>query len=474
MREQISLSGSIAWYSIGSLFIRSFSFLLLPLYSNLISTGEFGDYALIMSLYAIISVFYQAGMQSGLTKFYLEEKTTGKRREIFSTILNFLVISGAILTIVIIFFSKEISFAVLNSIKYDELINLIFLSLFIETLGNFCLHLLKTKEAPRSVVIYSSIAGTANLIFNIILVYFLKLSIKGIILSQLFASFLLLLIVLPMVKKNYIFTIKKNILNQIIKFSYPLIFAGLLSAAVDFSDRFILNHFLNSAEVGIYSFSYRIAMIMFLFVIAFRTAWMPRAINLYGKGKYEISFGNTFNKLLAVSFMILLTVSLMADYLFKFRIGNFHFFNLQYESGVVIIPFILVGYLFAGISSFFSVYPFISGKSKHFLVSDMLAFVFNIILNFWLIPIYGLLGAAFATTISLMLSAIYLFIVSKDKIKIYYDIKEIVLLTVTALLFLIIGLQLKEFILDIFLLMLYLGIIQFFTKIKLNKSITLI
>ncbi len=472
MGKRISLSGSTAWYGLGNLFIRSVSFLLLPLYSNLITTGEFGSYALIMSLYAIISVLYQAGMQSGLTKFYLQEKLPEKRNEIFSTGLNAILISGAVLTLIVIIFSGKISSIVLNSEKYSELINIIFIALFLETAGNFCLHLLKTKEASKSVVLYSSIAAVINLILNIILVYYLRLSVKGIILSQFFAAIVLLVIVFPAVKKEYTAVINKKVLSGLLSFSYPLILAGLLSSAVDVSDRFILNHFLGSDEVGIYSFSYRIAMVMNVFVISFRTAWAPHAINLFYKGQYRNRFGKTFNKLLAASFMILLSVGLFAEYLFKTHIGNVNIFNSQYASGVVIIPFILGGYLFGGLSSFYSVYPFVSGKSFHFLIADLLAFAVNILLNFLLIPSFGLIGAAAATTIGIMLSAIYLFIISRKEVKIDYEIKEILFIAISAILFLIIGIQFKEFILDILLIVFYLGVIQFLTKIKLNKFLT--
>ena len=101
MEKRNSLSKSTAWYTVGNLFVRSVSFLLLPLYSNLISTEEFGNYALVMSLYAVIAVFYQSGLQSALSKYYLEEDNESKRKEIFSTIINSVGIIGLILTVII-------------------------------------------------------------------------------------------------------------------------------------------------------------------------------------------------------------------------------------------------------------------------------------------------------------------------------------------------------------------------------------
>ena len=87
MNKRPGLSYSTFLYGLGNLFVRSINFILLPLYSNLITTEEFGNYSLIMSFYAIASVFYQAGLSSGLTGFYIQKKNySGK--EIFSTIFN--------------------------------------------------------------------------------------------------------------------------------------------------------------------------------------------------------------------------------------------------------------------------------------------------------------------------------------------------------------------------------------------------
>src|SRR5512146_2356461 len=156
MEKKSSLSSATAWYTVGNLFVRSVSFLLLPLYSNLISTEDFGDYSLIMSLYAVIAVFYQSGLQSALSKYYLEEKDEGKRKEIFSTIINSAGIIGLILTAVIFILAGWISKEATGAVNYENLIRIVFAALFFETITFITLHLLRTKELARKVVIYSS------------------------------------------------------------------------------------------------------------------------------------------------------------------------------------------------------------------------------------------------------------------------------------------------------------------------------
>src|ERR1035437_6404117 len=147
-----SLSGSVAWYDLGNLIVRSLGFILLPLYSNLISTSEFGNYALLMSVYTVISVFFQFGMFGALNKFYLEEKYEQKKLLIFSSILNTIIIIGVILTTVLWFLSPEISRVVFNTNTFAGLLTLTFVAILFETVGSFILFLLKTMGLAKQVV----------------------------------------------------------------------------------------------------------------------------------------------------------------------------------------------------------------------------------------------------------------------------------------------------------------------------------
>ena len=464
-----SLSKSVAWYGLGNLFVRSISFILLPFYSNLISTSEFGNYALLMSIYAIISVLYQFGMYGSLNKFYIEEESKEKKKIIFSSLINFIILTGLVFTIILSIFAHGITKIIFGSTEYSSLMILIFTALFTETICFYILLLLKTKELSKQAVIYSGIGALLNLVFNIIFVFIYRLSVAGIILSQLLSSAILFLIMVRVIRDDYILKIDSLIIKALVKFAYPLLLAGFLSAAVDVADRFILNYFLGTSEVGIYSLAYRIAMVMNVFVISFRTAWNPHSLNLFYLDNYKTTYGATLSKLVALSCIILLTVSLFSKYLFEINILGFHLFNPIYKPGILILPLVLTGYIFSGISSFYSVYPNISSKSYHFLVSDLIAFVSNIIINLIFIPKYGLIGAAFATAISFLFGAAYLFFISRNQIKIDYQVKNLSIIILSALIFLLAGLNLKNIFFDIFAVGGYLITLQFGIKLNLTK-----
>ncbi|MDR3609091.1 MAG: polysaccharide biosynthesis C-terminal domain-containing protein [Ignavibacteriaceae bacterium] len=464
-----SLSRSVIWYSLGNIFIRSVSFFFLPLYSNLIRAADFGNYSLLMSVYAILLVVYQLGMFNAMNKFFIEESSAARRKLIFSSILNSILITGVFLTLLFSILSSRLSHIIFNKYDFSSLLTFVFISIFFETINAYILYLLKTMEMAKKAVSYTALGAILNLVLNIILVYYLRLSIAGIIYSQLISVFILCLILSYLIKDNYVFRIDKDILKVVIKFSIPILFASLFTAGSNVADRFILNIFAGREEVGLYSFAYRIAIVMNIFVASFYAAWNPHSLNLYYKKDYESSFGVTLNKLVASCCLILLTVSLLTRYLFDINIYGISLFNPGYKAGIIIIPIVMTGYIFNGISLFYTVYPTVANKTHHILLANLTAFALNIGLNFLLIPRFGMVGAAISTLTGFLFSSFYLFFVSRKAIIIEYQYRELIIIIITVVLFLIIGLSSKNIFIDLLLILLYLFTLQFFAKIRINQ-----
>src|ERR1035438_4375989 len=163
---------------------------------------------------------------------------------------------------------------------FKNILTLTFVSLLFETLGFYILSLLKTMGLAKKVVIYSTSGAILNLLLNIFFVYYLRLSVYGIILAQVISGLVLLLLLLPLIKNKYVFRIDKEIFNIVIKFSLPLILANLFMAGSNVADRFILNIYSGREQVGLYSFAYRIALIISILIASFSTAWSPYSLNL--------------------------------------------------------------------------------------------------------------------------------------------------------------------------------------------------
>lgn len=445
-------------YSLGIILLRASSFLLLPFYSQMFSTSDFGNYTLILSFYTILAVIVQAGFQASLTKYYVEAESSEEKKLIFSTVVNSLIILSVVVAISMIIFSSQTSYLIFATGNYDKIIISSAFLLIVETVSYYNLHLLRAREESKRYVLIVSISAILNLIINFLFIASFNFGILGIFLAQIVSSSVSLGLSYRLIKNDYVLKIDPRIIKRLLIFSLPLLAAGILSTFVDLADRFLINHYMSAKEVGCYSFAYRIAMVMNIVVISFSSAWNPRSLDDI-KNKIIVStLPRVFTRLLFMLTFVFLAVALLVDDLFTFQLYGKTLFAKEFYSGIFIIPFILMSYLFRGLSSFYSIYPLTTGKSYHYLIGDLIGFITNILLNILLIPRYGLLGAAVATLISYFLIALYSFVISYKALDFIYEKwRAVLMIVVTAALYLI-SFNVHHFIVDVIFVAAYLFI----------------
>lgn len=459
----MSFLKSTAFYTAGNLLSRSAGFLLLPFYSKVIPASDYGLYALLMSFYTVMAGIIQGGLQQGFTKYYMDESSEEKRRTVFSTYFNFSFLMALAVCLLAMSLQDPLSSFIGLPEKATGLIRLVILMNFVDSLLFVVMYLLRTLEESKTVFLFTVVSAIVNIVLNLYFVFYRLLGIDGIIYSQLLTSIVLFSLLLIKTRRHILlFRINRELLEQIIKFSLPVALAGVLTNLTDVSDRFILDRYFDKTAVGIYSFSYRIAMVMNVFVISFRSSWTPYSLRVFREDRagHAEKFGRRFNNLLLFSITLLLLVVIFIDDAAGIRFGNFTLFAPEYEAGFSIIPIVILGYLFSALGVFYSVYPYVYNKSYHFLLSDVTAFGCNILLNFLLIPLWGIKGAAVATCIGYIASALYLFIISRQ-ISIKYDHKMTFGISAAAVLVLVFSRVLQNVITDIVLFSAFLLFVRF-------------
>ena len=462
-----NLTSSVIWYTVSNIFIKAIGFLLLPLYSNFVPPGEFGNYSLIMSFYAVISVFYQAGLPAGLTKYFTQEQLAAEKRKVFSSVFNFVIILSVTLSAIVLLFSGFFAKTVIGSASFTPLFVIVSVLLLLDTGTYFLLHLLRTEEKAKSAAFYSLVSALGVLLLNILFVYFMRIGITGILYAQLGGSILLAVILIPEIRSYYEMKIDKQVLKTLLMFSLPLIVSGFFSAFLDVADRFFLNLYCGNRITGIYSFAYKIALLMNVFVISFRTAWLPRSIALVREDNFRYTFGNTLTKLISISGIIFIGVILFVKNLFTFKIAGVYLFNPQYADGMIILPYILAAYFLNGVASFYSVYPYLYKSSKYLFMADFAAFAINILLNFILIPAYGMTGAAVATLVGYLAMAGYMTAVSAGNIKFKYNYSIDGMTILTTVVFFLISRAVHSLLFDLVLFIAYIAALIFITRLDI-------
>jgi O-antigen/teichoic acid export membrane protein len=267
-------------YTFGSVFNRLLPFLLLPLYTLYFKPAEYGVFSLVYSFWFFVSVFYLYGMETSFQKFFIEAKSQEEKKTIFSSTLILILFTSLVFSVVIFMLSGVISVKITGNESNSYLIRLLALILVIDSLYRFPMILINSEQRSK---LYSAINAAAvilNVAVNIVLIINFNMGIEAIFYSYLISYSFVFIAAFAFSKKYFSLIFNFEKIKGLFKFSHQFLYYGLFLISMDLVDRFIIEYFKGSAEVGIYSASYRIGIVMNLVITGFKVAWTPFFLNL--------------------------------------------------------------------------------------------------------------------------------------------------------------------------------------------------
>ncbi len=307
-----------------------------------------------------------------------------------------------------------------DSENYLYLTKLLFIILILDTIVIYPSLILKAEN--RS--LYYSLVSVARfclfVILNLVMVWYFKRGIKGIFEANLMVVFIIFLVLLPVFLKYFSGRISVSVLKRMLFFGVPTIFTILAMRIIDFSDRRIILFFLGESQVGQYAVVYNLGMVgIMVFVNSFRTAWQPFFLSL--KSNYESK--SVFSRV-ATYYAIFICMVFLCLMLFKNEI--LHVYDPKSPMSLSnIIPIVAISYIFYGFYIIMLPGVFIREKTKYLPLATFTGAVVNVGLNIFFIPVFGIIGAAYATVIAYITMVIILYFISKYIYLVKYEIGRI-------------------------------------------------
>ena len=364
-------------------------FLLVPLYTTVLSTVEYGTYDLVVStvtlLYPILSLnIVDAVMRFSMDKEYSKEKIA---------VIGFklILISIVIFAVGMILFNKFKIWPEINGLE-----GFVFLYYFSYVFNQFLVQFAKGLECVREMGIAGVISTFAMVGGNIFFLLVLKEGLPGFFLANIIAQgisaiYLLIKLKLWVYLKNL--NVEKILIREMLVYCLPLLASTIGWWVNSASDKYVVAFMLGVSANGILSVSYKIPQIINVVQSIFIQAWQISAIKEYGEKDTARFYGKTFliiNVFMcaACSWLILLTRPLA--YLMYAK----DFFQAwQY------VPFLLISSVFNCASGLLG--PILSAQknSKAMMWSAIIGASVNIIMNITLIHYIGIQGATIATLI---------------------------------------------------------------------------
>lgn len=394
--------------AIGKICTQFISFFLLPLYTAVLSTTEYGIVDLLNTYVSLLIPIFFFQMEQAVFRFLIDVRDDEDSKE---KVLSTTLITIGIQTILFFIFFIMVGIFWKNEYKYFLVANVI-----ATMISGLLLQISRGLGDNVSYSLGSFIAGAGNVIFNVIFIVAFKWGAYGMLLANFLANIVCSLYILFRQRIYKYISLKKydkNTRKELWKFSIPLVPNQLSWWIVNASDRTIVTYALGIGANGIYSAANKFSSICITIFNIFNLTWAESAsMHVKDDDKAEF-FSDIMNKTLKLFTSLCIVIIAVMPFVFKLLITG-----EEYESAYNQIPILMLSTIFSiSVSLLGSIYVALK-KSKEIAKTSILAAIINILINLLLIKFIGLYAASISTLISYLAMTIYRYLDVQKYVKI--------------------------------------------------------
>ena len=391
-------------FAIGNFATKFISFFLVPLYTNYLTTTEYGTIDFIYTICTIAIPIITLNIFEAIMRFSLDKDANIKK---IISIGNTLVLTAIIVGLLII--------PILNFTEFSEYSIMCYLYLITTATSQIYLTALKGQKKLKLYTAGNVLNTLLIAVLNILFLVKYDLGINGYFLAYIISNGIIIVYAFVIGKLwQYLtkYEFDKKLFKEMTKYSIILIPNSFMWWIINSVDRIMITSYISTSANGIYAISYKIPTMLTTIMSVFTQAWLFSAIEEdESEDKKEYT-----NKVFELLFVIITTMSIgliaISKAFLKIYVAPEFYTAWKY------MPYLLVGFVFLTMSTFISTSYNVNKDSKGFLKSGMIGALCNIVLNAIFIPLIGVSGAALATMISYIAIFTYRLIDTKKYVQI--------------------------------------------------------
>lgn len=383
-----------AIFTIGSFSTKLISFLLVPLYTNALTSDQYGVADLVTTICTVMAPIFILNVSDGIMRFALDKDADHiKIMSVGLTVLGTALIIGlSIIPISILF--DQLS-------PYAGLIYLYTLSL---AGSQIFLYYLRGRERLVEYAIGNIIQTVSIALLNIVFLLKLDLGLFGYFMAYIIASGITILYAffagdISEVIQHFCFDV--SLAKRMVSYSIVLVPNTFLWWIINSSDRVFVTAMIGASANGIYAVSYKIPTAVSVIASIFNQAWSYSAIHENESSDRDQYASKMYSLLLAASILTGIGLLFVMKPLMKVLVEASYYDAWRYTSPLII------GNVFMTTGTYLSSWYTVNKDSKGFVLSAACGALVNVIVNLTLIPLFGVMGSALATLASMF--AVYLY-----------------------------------------------------------------
>nr|WP_255593812.1 oligosaccharide flippase family protein [Pontibacter sp. HSC-14F20] len=380
-------------YSSGALFLKGIAFFLIPLYTSVLAPSDYGILELLTTTSTILAILFSFGLSQVIYVEYFHLDRAGKRDTI-SQITNIYTLLA-----IPLYIAAGIGLVYFGNVLFEQsvgifMIVLVLLQSFFSFYQNTFFALLQLAKKALNLTVNKILIGIVTLVLNLYLVYYLRLGVNGILITNL--GVLLLSLTYPaLLYFRFIKPVKLNVkwaeTSQHLKLGFPFILSSLFFWGLSGVDRWLILYYLGESSVGIFSVAYKFSSV-------FEPLLIAPVLSVYTPYIFEkLSKGDSKQHKALMIFLILIAFAVLA---FASQFLAQAFINVRYHDSLSLIPYLVGGFAFFFLSQLLGAPILFYKKSRLLVINVALAAVFNVVFNIIFLKHFGLMGAGVAYLLS--------------------------------------------------------------------------
>jgi O-antigen/teichoic acid export membrane protein len=471
------LFGQTAIYGLGIVLPRLLNYLLLtPFYTRVFEKASYGVITELYAYVVFLLVILTYGMETGYFRY---ASNSEKKEKVYTTVLGSLFATSTLFIVSAFLFSGNIG-RLMGYAANPEYIKWLALIVGIDAFTSIPFARIRLYNRAGRYAAIRIVEVLINIGLNLFFLYYCprhlnsefvnlvyreEIGVGYVLISNLVASISKLLLLTGEIRAAFRSQFDRGLLGTLLKYSYPLLVAGLAGTINEALDRILLKHLLPldqapMEQLGIYGANYKLAVLMTLFVQMFKYAAEPFFFSKSHEKNARGLYADVMTFFVVAGLSIFLIVNLYLDYFILF-IGK------SFREGAHIVPVVLLANLVMGIFFNLSIWYKLTNKTMIGAALVMIGAIITVVINVGFIPRFGYVASAWAHLVCYSVMVIISYLWSRKHYAIPYKTGRILIYVSVALviyfaneLFLQDIARLKD-VVGLFLLSVFVGIVWF-------------
>jgi O-antigen/teichoic acid export membrane protein len=379
--------------------------LLTPFYTRVFERATYGVVTELYAYVVFLLVILTYGMETGYFRY---ASNSEQKDKVYSTVLSSLFLSSLLFIIIVMIWSGPIS-SVLGYGKHPEYIKLLAATVALDAFTTIPFARIRLRNQPIKYALIRIAEVSINIGLNLFFLrycprhtdlelvnhlYNENIGVGYVFISNVIASSVKLLLLIPDILAALRSRFDRSLFKVILRYSYPLLIAGLAGTVNEALDRILLKHLLPVAQnpmeqLGVYGANYKLAVLMTLFVQMFKYAAEPFFFSKSEERDAKKLYADVMMFFVVTGLFIFLLVNLYLNYFILF-------IGADFREGVQIVPVVLMANLVMGIFFNLSIWYKLTNKTHFGAVLVLLGALITVVVNTLFIPTYGYVASAWA------------------------------------------------------------------------------